>query len=204
MRLERDDSRLAPLLDYTRRLGVMQAHIGGDWMEQVARGDAPPRDGLYGFLFHEGIGSLLTPEHRREKPRFPQMEIKECFYNARVVALSHYWDDDCVYCEGVAIKMGLGVMIDHAWVLDRDGRVHDITWREDGEPTDWVYLGVPLITEYINDRLFNEEVWAPRCRRGVFAQPGSFLQDHEAGFPIQNRAIPEEDWKVSEDWFSGT
>ena len=52
---------------------------------------------------------------------------KECFKNAAHLMLHR---EDVDYAEGFAIDLRLPIPIQHAWLLDRTGRVIDPTWPD--------------------------------------------------------------------------
>ena len=76
---------------------------------------------------------------------FPKGTIKECFRNAYLLAVEH----DLTYCEGYA--MGIIPTL-HAWCLDKDGHVIDITWKDGIE-----YIGVMFSTKYVNKILLERK-----------------------------------------------
>lgn len=69
---------------------------------------------------------------------YPKAKQKECFRNAYLLAVEH----DLTYCEGYA--MGI-IPVLHAWCLDKDDLVIDVTWKDGTE-----YVGVPFQTKYIS------------------------------------------------------
>lgn len=69
-------------------------------------------------------------------------EPKQCYSNAARALME---DPDLVYCEGYAMLPGL-IPVHHAWLLGPDGRVLDLTWRDDPET---LYVGVALSFETV-------------------------------------------------------
>lgn len=87
-------------------------------------------------------GRFFTPQ---KKPDWlPWEPTKMCFMNASRLALG---DAELTYVEGFA-DSGL-FPTEHAWAVDRQGRVLDNTWREPGV----VYLGVPFTTWFLRQSL---------------------------------------------------
>ena len=72
-------------------------------------------------------------------------EPRQCFRNAAVLALEN---DELTYVEGYATSL---IPTSHAWVVNRDGVVHDPTWAnlelEDAEHR--AYFGVPFDTAFL-------------------------------------------------------
>jgi hypothetical protein len=55
------------------------------------------------------------------------MKSGECYANAYALAAS---ETAYRYCEGYATTKGLEIPLAHAWVIDKDLRVIDPTWKE--------------------------------------------------------------------------
>lgn len=66
----------------------------------------------------------------------------QCFANAGALALS---EPDLTYVEGYGCPSGL-IPVEHAWCVDRSGRVIDPTWKA---PETASYFGVPLTHEFL-------------------------------------------------------
>lgn len=64
-----------------------------------------------------------------------------CFMNATLVALRH---PELIYCEGYGHNGILPIM--HAWNIDPDGNVIDVTWNPD---TGIEYFGIPIRREFL-------------------------------------------------------
>lgn len=62
------------------------------------------------------------------------MPMGECFRNSYLCL-----QPGQTYCEGYAAPKGTGFPLEHAWILDVDGRVIDPTWE-----TGTDYFGVPF------------------------------------------------------------
>lgn len=77
--------------------------------------------------------------------------IKQCFQNAAKLAIS---DPDMTYCEGYTETHG--VPIEHAWCLDKAGKVIETTIRE-REPRE--YFGVPIKTDYLRRVLLEKQTY---------------------------------------------
>jgi hypothetical protein len=120
---------------------------------------------------------------------------KACYSNAAQLALDH--PDKYTYVEGYVLA-GI-IPVHHAWVVDRHGRVIDLTLRDrkltEAElnhelnnvgrvssldrknilgriPDDWEYFGVPIKTEYVRKRALETKRY------------GSLIDDWEHGFPL--------------------
>lgn len=69
--------------------------------------------------------------------RYTARPERRCYQNAaRLMKTSRL---GLRYCEGYAVRPDLAIPIHHAWCLDRDNRVIDVTWRNAAEAH---YLGV--------------------------------------------------------------
>ncbi|WP_346619606.1 hypothetical protein [Blastococcus montanus] len=91
----------------------------------------------YGRLFDRA----LIPDGRRLGPQ------KQCYRNALTAAFRSVGrDNPLTYCEGFAMPFALGIVVEHAWLVDRDGRVIDPTW-DDADSCG--YVGVPLTLEHM-------------------------------------------------------
>jgi hypothetical protein len=71
---------------------------------------------------------------------------KQCYRNAAMLALA----ESClVYCEGFAVAH---FPVEHAWCVDRVGRVVEPTWHCPGSE----YFGVPIRTAYLRKALVDQ------------------------------------------------
>lgn len=77
---------------------------------------------------------------------------KECFKNAGERALEN---EDLLYCEGLAASAGLSLMLPHAWLVDKQGRAVEVTWKEPGQ----AYLGAVFQTPAYWDILEETRLW---------------------------------------------
>lgn len=80
-------------------------------------------------------------------------ELGECYSSAGKLALTR--PDEFIYCEGWA-QSSIGIPLQHAWCIDHRGNVVDPTWphREDAQ-----YLGFPIKTTALRDRVLNTQSW---------------------------------------------
>lgn len=83
-------------------------------------------------------------------PEFERGPKKKCFMNAGRLAMER---DDLIYCEGIAHNI---IPVEHAWCIDREGKVIDPTWDE---PEKCAYVGVAFDTEWFFDRIQKTGVW---------------------------------------------
>lgn len=65
--------------------------------------------------------------HPKKHPLRGSMKKQECYANAYALASN---ESAYRYCEGHATTKSLGLAIAHAWVIDRDGKVIDPTWKD--------------------------------------------------------------------------
>lgn len=79
--------------------------------------------------------------------RWWRSEARACFRNAALFALEHRLP----YIEGYAMSI---IPVHHAWCLDHDGRVIEVTWKELGSAYFGVRFQPKLVTR--GSVLFNE------------------------------------------------
>lgn len=74
------------------------------------------------------------------------MTANACFENAASFSAA----TGMTYVEGFALSAVPSLhAFDHAWCVDAQGRVHEVTWRECG----LAYFGVPFTGRYVARRL---------------------------------------------------
>jgi hypothetical protein len=83
--------------------------------------------------------------------KFARGEPKNCFKNAATLALQH--PDELTYVEGFGVCM---VPAEHAWCVDRAGRVVDPTWPR---PEGLTYFGVPFCAKFLAQSLSEATSW---------------------------------------------
>jgi len=146
----------------------------------VARPDNYKYEGMEHFVLERGEA------HKSEPLTAEEMEIviaavdtsgtrfkmKECFYNAQLLAL-YDPSTELVYHEGYAAGLA-GVPMLHGWVTI-NGKVVDVTWRLDKRrskgrlrdrifgtiPEGWEYMGVGFQTEFLRERIVRRgQIWS--------------------------------------------
>jgi hypothetical protein len=99
-----------------------------------------------------GFGRLM--EVVRARPTSVALgPMKQCYANAvrSLICQSPDTSDELFYCEGYAIETeGLGLPIQHAWLVDGAGRVVDPTWEDASKH---VYFGVTFRTSLVLEML---------------------------------------------------
>jgi hypothetical protein len=70
-------------------------------------------------------------------------ERKNCFNNATAYAAVR---DDVFYAEGYALEPDLPIPVQHAWLVDRAGKVIDPTWDD---TKDHVYFGIAFNRAFV-------------------------------------------------------
>jgi hypothetical protein len=96
-------------------------------------------------------GRICGKPIRRERNYNDYTTKRECFANAIHLAIQY---DDLTYVEGYALDEFMA--IHHAWLVRPDGRVLDPTW---GYRRDAVYVGVPLHTRWVCERIDRQGVY---------------------------------------------
>jgi hypothetical protein len=87
-------------------------------------------NGMEDYLLRHGV--WYSPEPWREEwERGPK---NACYAHSLHCCLSH---PELRYVEGVAVLRNIPVVVNHAWVMDRDGRLIDGIWANEGT----AYLG---------------------------------------------------------------
>ncbi len=118
------------------------------------------------------------------KPRPPNIKRgvpTHCYYNCQQLVLKY---QSLTYVEGYAVPQGFKFLmpINHAWVLDADGKVIDPTW----EPFGICYLGIPMTTEWL------KTVWDAR-----------YLKDPDGDITIFQGSYMDDFWIVKEGFPAG-
>jgi len=68
---------------------------------------------------------------------------KQCFQNSYDLCIA---DEGLTYCEGYVLSDKLPMPLDHAWCVDAEGKVVDVTLAD---PIGWEYCGVMIKKEYM-------------------------------------------------------
>ncbi len=88
----------------------------------------------------------------RRKPEWLHVgSAGQCFKNATLYALAR---DDVFYTEGYAIDPNFPVPIQHAWLVDRTGKVIDPTWRQSKDHT---YFGMAFQRAFVAEQLLHNK-----------------------------------------------
>lgn len=116
------------------------------------KGEAPK-----GFFYNSAEDFLLqNGKYYEYKPKPREIHYGEkqlCYMNAYRLASIGY-----TYVEGYAMSDNLPMPIQHAWVLDKDGKVIDNTWRKK-----WLdnpkYFGVAMPIRFVESIMLRTEVF---------------------------------------------
>jgi hypothetical protein len=100
------------------------------------------------FILKHGIEGTAI------KHRYKMRRLKQCFKNATHLVL--YDETGLRYCEGYAIRKDFPVPIHHAWALDENNGVIDVTWRD---AADCEYIGAPFDRETLTNELMQNKVY---------------------------------------------
>ena len=73
----------------------------------------------------------------------PAGPAKMCFMNAFHLASAN---PDYRYCEGLAVPHSVPLPVDHAWVVDKNNKVLDPTWKDGAA----AYYGIKFKPQYVN------------------------------------------------------
>ncbi|MFT3815623.1 MAG: hypothetical protein QM740_20040 [Acidovorax sp.] len=81
---------------------------------------------------------------------FPRGPAKQCYRNAAQLAMDF---PELTYVEGVA--QGGSLLIPHAWCIDEEGRVVEVTWPDPGH----AYWGAAYDTEFLIFWTLKQKTW---------------------------------------------
>jgi hypothetical protein len=93
--------------------------------EAWERVGVPREKNLHRAILEHGQAYELDREASAQQPNG---KLQECFKNAALAA----YDSDLTYVEGFAHRSGGVLMAHHAWVINTDGKVLEVTWRDGG------------------------------------------------------------------------
>lgn len=104
--------------------------------------------------YYPSIEAFLLAHGKHYKPHSRPKGVKLgpaklCFMNAFLLANDN--PDAYTYVEGFAVPKGIGLPLEHAWCVDKDGNVIDNTW---GDATE--YFGVPFKIDAIRRVLLDK------------------------------------------------
>jgi hypothetical protein len=104
---------------------------------------------------------------------------KECYSNAANALMGYEMDsDEWFYVEGVMLLNKLPILIEHAWLANRDGQVLDFTSRDANE-NGAQYWGVPYALPFLRRSL---------CEHGIYG-----LHNNGVHYmPVTTRPLPAE------------
>jgi hypothetical protein len=123
-----------------------------------------PQAKFYEYLFLHGEQFDMVDEEKSKKIRTERLcKLKECYYNAQLMAL----DSNIKYYEGYAVSgqlplgydrkkrefVHLNIPIEHAWLV-LNGKVIDITWHDLSKPD---YFGIEIPKEFIQRHILDTE-----------------------------------------------
>jgi hypothetical protein len=80
--------------------------------------------GLMEFFLHRN-GQAYTPVVHD----LPMGEMKQCYANTARFIMNQPQSGPFKYCEGLAIRRSLGILMGHAWLVDKLGNAYDLTWK---------------------------------------------------------------------------
>ena len=97
------------------------------------------------FVLDNGIG-LDVPE----EDTHALGTIKECFCNAFDLVQRN---PELIYVEGYAAGI---IPVHHAWCIDPDGKVIEVTWTDDHR---LAYYGIPMDFDYVKRAVFRKQTY---------------------------------------------
>lgn len=105
----------------------------------------PKAVSFYDFILDRGkaFRSSPVPDKLPKSINPKRFKVKECFYNAQMLALQYDYD----YYEGFAVSI---IPTEHAWALLPDGQLLDLTWDKVRNGTEtFDYFGVLIPSKFI-------------------------------------------------------
>jgi hypothetical protein len=108
-------------------------------------------NGIMHFFIHRNGQAYVPVKHE-----LPMGEVKQCFANSARFIMGNSERDGYRYCEGLAVRRSLGMLMEHAWVVDRLGNAYDLTWRDTEE------------CEYFGVAFEKKELMSELNRNGVY------------------------------------
>jgi hypothetical protein len=133
---------------------------------------------------YRGFEELVLECGRVMKPKPLPKNVKRgqprlCYANCQRLVLKNR---SLTYVEGYAMAAGVSIPLQHAWLLDADGYVIDLTW----EPSGCCYLGIAFQTAWV------KSIWNSRKQKGrtdeLSILQGNYLEDFsifKQGFPAE-------------------
>lgn len=86
-------------------------------------------------------------------PGIKRGRMGRCYQNAGRIACG---SDSLIYCEGLALREGSWIAVEHAWLLDAaTGKFVDPTWPEEGGD----YYGIAFKPEYLRRTVLDQGIW---------------------------------------------
>lgn len=117
-------------------------------------------------------------EHVKHRPTGLSIgPLGQCYKNC-TRAMMHFIADNAppyFYAEGFALDSELGIPYEHAWLVDRNGRAIDLTWKKTANA---VYYGVTFKPEFLLETMRRTEVYGVLFNLGIrdrlFSNPDMF------------------------------
>jgi len=147
-----------------------------DKQAQLMRQIHPQPDWKYGGFEELILDRGIEMEHAPLLEDIDRGMPKSCYHNCFQLLKDNL---DLTYCEGYALYSELPLPLIHAWLVDEDGKVIDLTWDE----PDTVYLGVPFETKWFINLLRS------RNREDCLAV---FESNHMEDYSLLKEGLPKE------------
>lgn len=131
--------------------------------------------GFEELVLEYGIEMESSPLPKGMKPGLP----KACYWNCQQLM---YKRKNLIYVEGYALDMDISFPLSHAWLMTKDKKVIDPTWRN----SNIYYLGVPLSTEWV------KTILKSRMRNGEITNLSIFEGNYLEGHSLLKQGLPAE------------
>lgn len=147
------------VVDFLAQMVTFREHGRGLGMGPTRKPKGIVYWGVEDFVLQNGIQFT-----KFTKKNVKRGTMKECYRNAYLASLHN---KTLVYVEGYAIPANVPLPLAHAWCVDMEGHIHEVTWPEKGLD----YFGVPFDFKYLTKAILKRKMYG-------------IIDNWEYGFPL--------------------